>query len=163
MVFEGKQFSMTPELSFCVQSRTMVSTHLLAKIRPGVRPISSADIESLCYFCKQGKIFSYSQYIWFIYFYVIYRRRKQKKDLHKSHIDEAKKLGVGADAVPLIVIPAFEELDRDMKLLALQQVCRYYCSDSTSLLAMSYRWMLNLKYSFLIVRHISGQIGRAHV
>ena len=62
-----------------------------------------------------------------------YRRRKQKKDLHKSHIDEAKKLGVGADAVPLIVIPAFEELDKDMKLLALQQVCRYYYSDSTSL------------------------------
>lgn len=52
------------------------------------------------------------------------RRRKQKKDLHKFHIEEAKKLGVGVDSVPHIVVPAYEELDKDLKLLAMQQVRR---------------------------------------
>ncbi|XP_067940386.1 myosin-2 heavy chain-like [Watersipora subatra] len=52
---------------------------------------------------------------------LINRRRKQKKDLHKLHIEEAKSLGVSVDNIPTIVIPAYEELDKDLKLLALQQ------------------------------------------
>ena len=55
-------------------------------------------------------------------FVIYFRRRKQKKDLHKSHIEEAKSLGVSADSVPTIVIPSHEELDKDLKLLSLQQV-----------------------------------------
>ena len=49
------------------------------------------------------------------------QRRKEKKELHKMHINEAKALGLEADIVPDMTIPSHGELDRDLRQLAQEQ------------------------------------------
>ncbi len=48
-------------------------------------------------------------------------RRQKRKDLHHSHIMEAKRLGLSPDIVPAITIPSHDKMDRELRLLAQQQ------------------------------------------
>ncbi|XP_013391352.1 uncharacterized protein LOC106159584 [Lingula anatina] len=49
------------------------------------------------------------------------QRRKAKKDLHRTHINEARELGLSPDVVPDMTIPSYDDLDKDLRLLAQQQ------------------------------------------
>lgn len=49
------------------------------------------------------------------------RRRQQKKDLHRKHIEEAKSHGLSADSVPAMTLPTNEEIDQDLLRLQQQQ------------------------------------------
>ena len=43
------------------------------------------------------------------------------QDMHRSHIAEAKQLGLPADSVPAISVPSHDDMDRELRLLAQQQ------------------------------------------
>ena len=52
---------------------------------------------------------------------LIERRRKNKKELQRSHISEARALGLQADSIPNIVVDSHEDMDHNIHVLTQEQ------------------------------------------
>ena len=49
------------------------------------------------------------------------KRRRSKKALHRTHLDEAQAMGFPTEVVPEIEIPSHEKLEHDLQALSQQQ------------------------------------------
>ena len=52
---------------------------------------------------------------------LIDKRRRAKKALHRTHLDEAQAMGFPSEVVPEITIPSHETLEHDLQMITQEQ------------------------------------------